>query len=299
MPIPEPVFAASVEVGSPSQERALADALAILTRQDPSLHVSVDADTGQTLVRGMGELHLELTLRRLVRDFGLQDARLGPVVVACKERPRGSGDGEATFDRTLGPNHHFCHVAVRVHRRQRQEMDKSVEGGFQAHFGGPEGPLRPVPQSVGDAMREAAALALRKGPIGGFPVEEVALEIVDDGCVIDARTTEVAARAAAAHAVAHALRDAGTVLLEPLMRVEISCLQPQVGTVLNDLVGHRRATVGSVDAEVDAGGTTNRAVVAATVPVRDLVGYATILRSITGGEGRLHMAFARYSAIDD
>jgi elongation factor G len=339
--LPEPVFTASVEVGSLSQEKELEAALATLTRQDPSLHAATDPQTGQTLLRGMGELHLELALGRLQRDFRLPEARLGPVMVACQERLVGAGDAVEEFDKLLGPSRHFFRACVRVRplppgsglRVTVYSDSRDAGGGDQGGGGGGggsasgsgsggsahsarsradsrdpsdavevrtpvqgSGAVRMLPQSVSAALVQSARAAMAKGPAGGFPVVDAEVIIVQDQCLASDDTTEVAARAAVAHAVTRALRAASSRVLEPFMTLQVSCPEANVGALLNDLSGHRRATIQDVASEPAS--RVPRSRITALVPVRDLVGYSTVLRSLTAGEGRMHMQFAKFVAVD-
>jgi elongation factor G len=323
--LPTPVFSAALEVGGAREAKELAAALELLTREDPSLRVDAVEGTGQLLLAGMGELHLDIAADRLRREHGIGGLTLGRVRVAYREAPTGGGRGAATFDRVLAGRPARATVALTVEPCEalraagRSEVEDAPEGGASCLAEGSGGgagagapaALRPMPPLLAEALWEAVALAFGRGPLLGAPLVGARVRLDPAGTVLGPDSTPGAVRAAAARALDAALRDAGAALLEPVMRVEVSVAEGSgaVGDVINDLATARRGSVTEVRGGGDGGGSgggggdgggggaeglRGRAVVCARVPLTTMVGYATSLRSRTAGEGSFSMEFDAY-----
>jgi elongation factor G len=324
--LPTPVFSAALEVGGPREAKELAAALDVLTREDPSLRAEAAADTGQLLLSGMGELHLDVAADRLRREHGISGLTLGRVRVAYREAPTAAGGGAATFDRPLAGRPARATVALRVEPCEalraagRSEVEEPPEGGgaecmFEGAGGGvPPAPARrPLPPALAEALWEALALAFGRGPLLGAPLVGARVSVDVEGTLIGPDSTPGAVRAAASRALADALRDAGVALMEPVMRVEVSVAEGggAVGEVISDLATTRRGAILEVRGAGEAGageagegaagaaaaggdGLRGRAVVTARVPLTTMVGYATALRSRTAGAGTFSMEFHEF-----
>ncbi len=310
--VPTPVFSAALEVGGPREAKELAAALELLLREDPSLRVDAVADTGQLLLAGMGELHLDIAADRLRREHGIGGLSLGRVRVAYREAPAAAGGGAATFDRALAGKPARATVALLVEpcgdlrdagQCEADEGDGTpptcmVEG---AGTGGAPA-LKPMPPLLADALWEAVELAFGRGPLLGAPLVGARVSIDAQRTLLGADSSAGAVRAAASRALAEALRDAGVELLEPVMRVEVSVAEggAAVGDVINDLATTRRGEITEVRGAGAGGeggggeGLRGRTVVCARVPLTTMVGYATALRSRTAGQGTFSMEFDTY-----
>ncbi|KAA0178298.1 hypothetical protein FNF27_00150 [Cafeteria roenbergensis] len=334
--LPEPVFTASIEADSAGQQRQLEAALEVLVRQDPSLRVTEDAETGQLLLSGMGKLHLEVAVERLRREFGVAEVTLGRVTVAYREGVSDEGRFAAVFDRTLDGKRHWARVAVKVRAAQAgcgaantlrggagepdllsAAAEPEVQGdaaedapparGLRARLvsSGDESadlasasvasgmpPPAPLSRALSDALQEALAAALERGPRIGRAMLGVDLELDPAATFVSPLTTAVALRGAAAAAVTAAISDAGAVMLEPVMALEISTPTEETGAVLNDLSSHRRGRV--LDVVPDG----RRSIVVAEAPLAELAGdYAGTLRSLSAGEASYSMHFKEYEVV--
>ncbi|MFU8857214.1 MAG: elongation factor G [Deferrisomatales bacterium] len=271
----EPVISVAVEPEKSQDEEKLLDVLQRLAMEDPSFRHEVNEETGQTLVSGMGELHLEVLIRRMADDFHLR-VQVGKPQVVYKETLEGQGTGRAVFDRTLGEKRHRAAVAVRVQGAPRGE-------GNRVDFATETSGLPPawVDAAVG-GLREA----LLSGVLAGHPVEDVHAHITELTAEQDS-ASEMAVKVAANQAFREACRDARPVLLEPLMQVDVVTPEDHVGEVIGDLNARRGEIRG-----MNAGrGTTE---IEALVPLRRMFGYSTDLRSLTQGRATFTMTFRRY-----
>ncbi|KAJ1626552.1 P-loop containing nucleoside triphosphate hydrolase protein [Pavlovales sp. CCMP2436] len=282
----DPVFFVALEADSASQHAALDAALSCLTLEDPSLHVRASRETGQLLLAGMGELHLEVAASRLRRDFDVP-VRVGRMRVAYRETACVAEPLEhslfterALAGKSLDATHAYCSPTAaaaaaadlaapleeRLKRQDREALLSGLEDGLAA------------------------------GPLAGFPAMGVRAELLE--AIFEPGVPPLALRLAAAEAAAEAFARAAPALLEPVMNAEIVTPQSYVGSVLSDLTSNRRAAVLSVT--VDEGGAPELALqrVSALVPLGELVGYATTLRSLTRGEGGLSLEFVHYGRLD-
>jgi elongation factor G len=341
--IPSPVFTAALETDTISQTAALEAALAIMTREDPSLAVRTSPDTGQLLLSGMGALHLEIACDRLKREHKVQ-VTLGPMMVAYRETALACGHSRTVYDRQLGEKHHWATVAVSVtpitppdasfagESNSSDDQDEVelctfgvagsdsdvlhavlVDGASSAAPGWDEEWAGRMPQGgvattqltpeQSDAVNEAVDAWFARGPLLGSPLSRLHVDWVPAGCAVGPLTTPAALRAATVLALDSALGEAGCGLLEPLVLVHVTVSDRHTGRVLNDITSGRRGNILEVGAPDEANSATTAAIAAgkttivATVPAREMVAYATHLRSITGGEGGFSMAFSHYADV--
>jgi len=281
-----PVLSLAIEPGAGTDEERLLEALDKVTQEDPTLAVAEDPDTGQRLLRGMGELHLQIVLERLAREFGVA-VRSGRPAVALRESI--AGEARVHFLYTRPPTPDGKHpeltagstVSVRPAARgagNRLSLQPAVL---------PEG-AELTPEQM-DALRHGLAQALSAGPQHGAPVEdvEVALEHVE---LFGPQSPPDALAATAARALGKALVQAGACTLEPMMRVEVVVPDENLGTVLGDLQQRQAA----IQATETGDGST---VIACEVALQRLLGYATELRSLTQGRGQFSMEFERFDVV--
>ena len=275
---PEPVISVALEPRSrPDQER-MAGALTRLGEEDPTFHWRFDEEAGQTIISGMGELHLEVIVDRLRREHRV-DANVGRPQVSYREAIRRPASAEGRFVRQTGGRGQFGVVQVDVEPGEPGAgfvFENRVVGGA-------------VPAEYVSAVREGAARALDSGPVAGYPVLDVRVALVD-GASHAVDSSELAFRNAATLGVREALRRAGPMLLEPLMRIEVRVPEDHFGGVIGDLNGRRGQVVSQ-----DALGRLQ--VVTATVPLAETFGYSTDLRSLTQGRATHSMEFDRYEAV--
>ena len=281
--IPDPVIEVAIEPKTKSDRDALSAALNKLAKEDPSFRVKGDEETGQTLIAGMGELHLDVTLERMRREYHISP-RVGAPEVIMRETITGTGEGDCVFDRELGKVQHFGHVSVSVAPRPRGAGNTVKPGSFL-----PEDKIaaaKVIQKELLAAALEGATDALQSGDLTGYPVVDVAVTITGierrDGVA-----SEPGCRMAAAQALKQALAAASPVILEPVMNVTISCPEAELGSAIS-LFG---TLGGKIDEMEDNSG---QKVVHGTASLRKLFGFSTKLRSATQGRAGLVMSFSRF-----
>lgn len=276
---PEPVIALAVEPATKADQERLSKGLSALAEEDPTFHVSVDQETGQTIISGMGELHLEIIQDRLKREFGVS-ARVGNPQVAYTETIRtSSGPVEGKFVRQSGGRGQYGHVVI--------EMEPLPDGKgfvFEDRIVGGAIPREFIP-AVQKGLQEAATA----GVLGGYRVVGVKVKLVD-GSYHEVDSSEMAFRIAASMAFKEAMKKAHPVLMEPIMEVEVVLPEEYLGEVMGDLVA-RRGKVVSMDVR------GNGRVIKALVPLAEMFGYATDLRSMTSGRAVYSMRFSHYEEV--
>ncbi len=273
----EPVMSVAIEAETNAEKERLDFALGKMVEEDPTFRVREDEETGQTLIAGMGELHLEIIVDRLVREYRVK-ATVGKPQVVYRETVQSDGEGSARFERELKDETLFGEASCRVSPRPRG-------AGLEVKAGLPAEPY------VGDSIVAAALQGLRdaaqSGP-DGYPLEDVAVTLTSVGYREDAQP-QVSVRAAAAEAFHRAVRNASPSRLEPIMEVEVVVPEEYLGAVIGD-INQRRGQI----QDVTPRGT--KSVVDARVPLRHLFGYSTEVRSLTQGRANFTMQF---SAFDD
>ncbi len=276
---PEPVISVAVEPQSRAEAVKMVEALAALSQEDPTFRCHTDPDSGEFIISGMGELHLEIVTDRLRREFQVH-ARVGRPQVAYRETVRTSAVAEGSHIRQTGGRGQFARVKLRV-------SPLGPGGGvvFKDESRGGPVPAEFIP-AVEAGVREACA----SGVLAGHPVVDVEVALVD-GQAHEVDSSEMAFKIAGSEALRKALREAEPVLLEPIMRVEVVCPEGRLGDVLADL-NSRRAQVTGVSAS--PGGTQT---IRATVPLANAFGYATALRNLTQGRGTYTMEPSHYAEV--
>ncbi|GAB6064711.1 elongation factor G [Deferrisoma palaeochoriense] len=272
-----PVISVAIEPQRSQDEGKLLEVLGRLEEEDPSFRHEVNEETGQTLISGMGELHLEVLVRRMEEDFNLP-VHVGRPQVVYKETVEAEAEAEATFDRTLGDKRHWATVRLRVAPAERGE-------GNRVHLEVPG----EIPDAAVAAVEQGVREAFLSGEFGGYPVEDVAVDVL--AIEVDPENpSEMACKVAANQAFRDASRKARPVQLEPIMRVQIQVPDENVGDVIGDLNARR----GEVQGMSAGAGITE---IEALVPLRRMFGYSTDLRSKTQGRGTFQMLFERYDRV--
>ncbi len=277
---PEPVVFVAIEPRTAADQEQLHQALRRLAEEDPTFVVRTDENTGQTILAGMGELHLEILVDRLVREFRVE-GRVGRPRVAYRETVTARAEAEAVFDRPISGNLQYARVRLAV--------EPLLAGsGFQ--FQDPSrGKLLPPP--FVKAVEEGCREAMESGVLAGYPLVDVQVTLLD-GSWDKETSTELAFKVAGSMAFKKAVEDARPVLLEPIMRTEVIVPDASVGEVIGDL-NSRGANIESMESR--PGGVR---AVRAMVPLSRMFGYATDVRSLTQGRGTFTMEFHHYAPVD-
>jgi len=275
---PEPVISVAVEPKTKADSDKLSAALAKLAEEDPSFRVRFDPETGQTLIAGMGELHLEIITDRLVREFKVE-AHVGRPQVAYRETIRQPARGEGRFIRQTGGRGQYGHAVVEIEPLPRgggfEFVDRITGGVIPKEF------IKPVEEGVREAMET--------GVLAGYPVVDVRVTLVD-GSYHEVDSSELAFKIAGSLAFKDAAQKAKPVLLEPVMKVEVTTPEAYMGDVLADLNARR----GRIQAMEQRQGLR---VITALVPLAEMFGYATDLRSRTQGRAVYTMEFSHYEEV--
>ncbi|NCF28733.1 MAG: elongation factor G [Gammaproteobacteria bacterium] len=275
MDFPEPVISVAVEPKTKPDQEKMGLALGKLAHEDPSFRVSSDEESGQTIISGMGELHLEIIVDRLKREFKV-DANVGKPQVAYRETIRKSVEQEGKFVRQSGGRGQFGHVYIRLEPGEPgsgYEFDDAISGGA-------------IPREYIPAVNKGIREQLENGVIAGYPMVDVKVTLYD-GSFHDVDSSEMAFKIAGSMAFKEGAVKAGPVLLEPIMDVEAVTPEEYMGDVMGDL-NRRRGLVQGMD-DTPAGKA-----VRAEVPLKEMFGYATDLRSLTQGRATFSMEFMKY-----
>ncbi|MCX7829780.1 MAG: elongation factor G, partial [Acidobacteria bacterium] len=275
MKFPDPVISVAIEPKTKADQDKLAGALAKLMKEDPTFKVHTDNDTGQTLIRGMGELHLEIIVDRLTREFGVS-ANVGKPQVAYKETLTTPSFGEGKYIRQTGGKGQYGHVKIEVEPLSPGQ-DFIFEDGITQGA---------IPKEFIPAVKKGIEEALETGSLAGFPVKDVKVKLVD-GSYHEVDSSEMAFKIAASMAFKDAASKGNPVLLEPIMKVEVTVPENYMG----DVIGNINARRGKIT-HIEARGELQ--IIDAYVPLSEMFGYATELRSITQGRGTYNMEFDRY-----
>jgi elongation factor G len=283
MRIPDPVIFQSIEPRMAADQGPLQEALARLQREDPSFTVRDDRDAGQTLMGGQGELHLEILVDRLRREYGL-DPRVGKPQVAYRETIGRTVAETMEYDREVGGKRVYGKVILELAPRERGTGNAFVQQVTDEQLA-----ARRVPKTYVGAIREGSDDALTRGPLLGYPVVDVEVRLRDLAHA-EGESNDNAFRAAASMGVTQAVEASGPRLLEPVMDIEVVAPDEHVGAVHADLSGRRGRVLGLEPRD-------RLQVVRAEVPLAEMVGYATALRSATQGRASYSMQFARYAEV--
>ena len=280
MVFPEPVIELAIEPKTKLDQGKLGESLAKLAEEDPTFRAHTDSETGQTIIAGMGELHLEIIVDRLLREFKVE-ANVGAPQVAYKEAITKEVDIDSKYAKQSGGRGQYGHCKVRF-----SPMDANGEElfKFESEVVGGAIPKEYIP-AVGEGIEEAT----QSGILGGFPVVGVKA-VVYDGSYHEVDSSEMAFHIAGSMAFKEAMQKAAPVLLEPIMKVEVTMPEEYMGDVIGD-INSRRGRIEGMD---DLGGGK---IVRAFVPLAEMFGYATDLRSKTQGRGNYSMFFERYEQV--
>jgi len=276
MEFPEPVISVAVEPRSQADQEKMGLALGRLAREDPSFRVATDEETGQTIISGMGELHLDILVERMRREFGVE-ANIGKPQVAYRETIRNSIEIEGKFIKQTGGRGQYGHVWLKLEPREQglgYEFVVDVVGGS-------------VPKEFFNAVDKGVKEQMKNGVVAGYPIEDVKVTLYD-GSYHDVDSNENAFRMAGSMAFRSGAREADPVLLEPIMKVEVVSPEDYMGDVIGDL-NRRRGIVLGMD-EIHGG-----KVVRAEVPLGEMFGYATEMRGLTQGRATYSMEFEKYN----
>ena len=278
MSFPEPVIQIAIEPKTKADQDKLSESLTKLADEDPTLTISTNEETGQTLISGMGELHLEIIVDRLRREFKVE-ANIGKPQVAFKETITKKVEQEGKFIRQSGGRGQFGHVWITVEPNEKGKgfiFENKIVGGTI-----PKEYINPVEDGIEEAMRN--------GVLAGYPVEDVKVTLFD-GSFHEVDSSEMAFKIAGSIAFKEAAMKAGPVLLEPIMKVEVTTPEEYMGDVMGDL-SSRRGKIEGMTQRSDA------QVIKAMVPLAEMFGYATSMRSMTQGRAIYNMEFSHYAEV--
>jgi len=279
MEFPDPVIHVAVEPRSTADQEKMSVALSKLANEDPSFRVRVEEESGQTIISGMGELHLDIIVDRMKREFSVE-ANIGKPQVSYRESIRASAEAEGKFVRQTGGRGQYGHVWLRIEPVNDVEFEfvDEIVGGV-------------VPKEYIGAVEKGAKDQLANGVLAGYPLQGVRATLFD-GSYHDVDSSEVAFKVAASMALREAALNASPVLLEPVMKVEVVTPEEHYGDIIGDL-NRRRGVVLGME-EVPAGKA-----VKAEVPLSEMFGYATDMRSATQGRASFSMEFEKYREVPD
>ena len=276
MEFPEPVISVAVEPKTKADQEKMGVALSKLAQEDPSFRVHTDEETGQTIISGMGELHLEIIVDRMLREFKVE-ANVGKPQVAYRETIRKTVEQEGKYIRQTGGRGQYGHVWLRIEPKplgEGFEFANEIVGGV-------------IPREYIPAVEKGVKEQMENGVIAGYPVVDVKVSLFD-GSYHDVDSNEMAFKIAGSICFKEGARKAGAILLEPMMKVEVVTPEDYMGDVVGDLNRRRGVIQGMND------GPSGK-IVDAEVPLAEMFGYATDLRSMSQGRATYTMEFLKYS----
>ena len=280
MVFPEPVISVAIEPKTKADQDKMGIALQKLAEEDPSFRVKSDTETGQTIISGMGELHLDIIVDRLLREFKV-DANVGKPQVAYRETILGNADQDSKFVRQSGGKGQYGHVKIRISPAGENEgfvFENKIVGGA-------------IPKEYIEPARKGMEEALEGGILAGYPMIDVKVELYD-GSYHEVDSSEMAFKIAGSMAIKDGCKKSRPCILEPMMKVEIEIPDEFTGTIIGDISRRR----GRVEGQEPLGNTGN-VIVRAVVPLANMFGYATDLRSNTQGRGTFSMEFQKYEQV--
>ena len=280
MSFPEPVISVAIEPKTKADQDKMGIALQKLAEEDPSFRVKSDTETGQTIISGMGELHLDIIVDRMLREFKVE-ANIGKPQVAYRETIRGMADQDSKFIRQSGGKGQYGHVKVKISPAEENAgfvFENKIVGGA-------------IPREYIEPARKGMEEALEGGILAGFPMIDVKVELYD-GSYHEVDSSEMAFKIAGSMAIKEGCRKAQPCILEPMMKVEIEIPDEFTGTIIGDISRRR----GRIEGQEPLGNTGN-VIVRAIVPLANMFGYATDLRSNTQGRGTFSMEFDHYEQV--
>ena len=280
MDFPEPVIEIAIEPKTKAGQEKMGMSLAKLAEEDPTFRTYTNEETGQTIIAGMGELHLEIIVDRLLREFKVE-ANVGKPQVSYKETITGEADVDNKYAKQSGGRGQYGHVKIKIYPREAGsgfEFKNSIVGGA-------------IPKEYIPKIEEGIKESMETGPLAGYQVVDVGVELYD-GSYHEVDSSEMAFKIAGSMAFREAAKKASPVLLEPIFKVEVIVPEEYMGDVIGDISGRRGRIEGS---DMDNGAVTVRAM----VPLSEMFGYATDLRSRTQGRGNYSMQFSHYEKLPD
>ncbi len=275
---PDPVISMSIEPKTKLDQEKMGIALQRLAEEDPTFRVHTDEDTGQTIIAGMGELHLEIIRDRMLREFKV-DANSGKPQIAYRETITSKATGEGKLIKQSGGRGQYGHVIVNVRPGERGKglvVENKVVGGT-------------IPKEYIPACKKGVEEAVLNGVVGGYPVIDVEIDIID-GSYHDVDSNELAFKMAAIFAVKDGFKKAGAILLEPIMKVENSTPEEYQGDIMGDL-SRRRASIKGIEAK------NNLSIINADVPLAEMFGYSTAIRSLSKGRSSYSMEPSHFEQV--
>jgi elongation factor G len=276
MEFPEPVISVAIEPRTQADQEKMSTALGKLAQEDPSFRVHTDEESGQTIISGMGELHLDIIVDRMKREFKV-DANVGAPQVAYREGIRNQVEAEGKFVRQSGGRGQYGHVWLRIEPQEEgtgYAFVNEVVGGV-------------VPKEYIPAVDKGIQEQMKNGVLAGYPIEDVKVTLYD-GSYHDVDSNEMAFKIAGSMGFRDGAQKAGVYLLEPIMNIEVVTPEEYMGDVMGDL-NRRRGIVQGMDDGVSG------KIIRAEVPLAEMFGYATDLRSATQGRATYSMEFAKYA----
>jgi len=278
MHFPEPVISVSIEPKTKADQDKLTDALSKLSEEDPTFQVYTDEETGQTIIKGMGELHLEIIVDRMLREFKV-GANVGRPQVAYKETITREVEVVGKFVRQSGGRGQYGHVVAQIGPNEAGkgfEFENAIVGGV-------------IPKEYIPSVRAGMEGAMNSGVLAGFPVKDIKAKLID-GSYHDVDSSEMAFKIAGSMALQEGCKKGGAIILEPVMKLEVIVPEEYLGDVIGNL-NSRRGKISGIMPRKDA------QVVAATSPLAEMFGYATELRSISQGRAIYTMQFSHYEPV--
>ena len=275
---PDPVISMSIEPKTKLDQEKMGVALQRLAEEDPTFRVKTDEDTGQTIIAGMGELHLEIIRDRMLREFKV-DANSGKPQIAYRETITKAATGEGKLIKQSGGRGQYGHVIVNVRPGERGKgivVENKVVGGT-------------IPKEYIPACKKGVEEAVLNGVVGGYPVIDVEVDIID-GSYHDVDSNELAFKMAAIFATKDGFKKAGAILLEPIMKVENSTPEEYQGDIMGDL-SRRRAAIKGIEAK------NNLSIINADVPLAEMFGYSTAIRSLSKGRSSYSMEPSHFEQV--
>ena len=275
---PDPVISMSIEPKTKLDQEKMGIALQRLAEEDPTFRVHTDEDTGQTIIAGMGELHLEIIRDRMLREFKV-DANSGKPQIAYRETITSAATGEGKLIKQSGGRGQYGHVIVNVRPGERGKgivVENKVVGGT-------------IPKEYIPACKKGVEEAVLNGVVGGYPVIDVEIDIID-GSYHDVDSNELAFKMAAIFATKDGFKKAGAILLEPIMKVENSTPEEYQGDIMGDL-SRRRASIKGIEAK------NNLSIINADVPLAEMFGYSTAIRSLSKGRSSYSMEPSHFEQV--
>jgi elongation factor G len=280
MTFPSPVIYVAIEPKTKADQDKLSEALGRLADEDPTFQVRTDAETGQTIISGMGELHLEILVERMKREFNVA-ANVGKPQVAYRETITSTADAEGKFIRQTGGRGQYGHVKIRV-------MPCGAGKGFE-FVDLTKG--NAIPREFISSISQGAKEALENGVLAGYPLVDIKVELLD-GSYHEVDSSELAFRIAGSMALQEGVRKANPTILEPIMDIEVVVPEEYMGEVIGDLNSRRGKIAGMVH-------RPDAIVIAASAPLSEMFGYATSLRSLSQGRAVYTMQFSHYSPLPE